>query len=66
MSLPADLECFRDIEEITKYNVKRISVLIIIGKVICSSRVSLKISRRNNGQTSSYKKYYILRAPSSR
>ena len=42
MSLTADLEHVRDVEEIAKYNVKGTPALIINGKVICSGRIPSK------------------------
>jgi small redox-active disulfide protein 2 len=42
MSLTADLEHVRDVEEIAKYNVKGTPALIINGKVISSGRVPSK------------------------
>ena len=77
MSLTADLEHVRDVEEIAKYNVKGTPALIINGKVICSGRIPSKniirkwleetgfqkMLRRKNGQTSTYKKHSLLRTP---
>ncbi|MGD8980707.1 MAG: thioredoxin family protein, partial [Desulfobacterales bacterium] len=42
MSLTADLEHVRDVEEIVKYNVKGTPALIVNGKVICSGRIPSK------------------------
>jgi len=57
MRLTADLEHVRNIEEITKYNVKGTPALIINGKVICSGNVPSKNIIRKSLEETGFQKY---------
>ena len=57
MSLTADLEHVRNVEEIAKYNVKGTPALIINGKVICSGKIPSKNIIRKWLEETGFKKY---------
>lgn len=57
MSLVADLEHVRDVEEIAKYNVKGTPALIVNGEVICSGRIPSKNYIRKWLKKTGFQKY---------